>query len=194
MPPETAGGLQKFIRLWSRKARLLQVIALVIAGALLLALWLLRGTISGLQIIGYPGILFISMLSSASVLIPAPGLLSVCGLGLALNPIAVGVLAGIGETIGEVTGYTIGFGGQKIIEGNKFYAKVHGWMGRRGTLLLFAVSLIPNPIFDVVGIAAGAVRFPIVRFLTAVWAGKTLKDLMVAYACFQVAELIPLFD
>ncbi len=194
MPPETAGGLQGPASRWSQKIRLLQVVALVVAVVLLVVLWLLRDRISGLEVVGYPGIFFISLLSSASILIPAPGLLSVCGLGLVLNPMAIGLIAGVGEAIGEMTGYAVGFGGRGVVETNRFYSKVHTWMERRGTILLFVASLIPNPIFDVIGVAAGAARFPLARFLVVVWAGKTLKDLMVSYACFQVAELLPLFD
>ena len=50
-------------------------------------------------------------------------------------------------------------------------------------MLLFVVSLIPNPIFDLVGVAAGALRYPIWRFLIAVWAGKILKFSIFAYTC-----------
>ena len=194
MTAEAAGRLRRLSRRLSTKSGLLQVLALVFALALIVALWLFSGTIAGLKSLGYPGIFFISLASSASVLVPAPGLLSICGVSLVLNPILVGLLAGIGEAMGEATGYAVGFGGHGILQGHKFYAKAHDWIERRGTLLIFAASLIPNPIFDVVGVAAGAARFPLLRFLLAVWAGKTLKDLMVAYACSQAAQLLPLFD
>ena len=56
-------------------------------------------------------------------------------------------------------------------------------MRRRGWLVLFLVSLVPNPIFDIVGIAAGALHYPVWRFLGLVWAGKILKFGGIAYAC-----------
>ena len=62
-------------------------------------------------------------------------------------------------------------------------------------MLLFVVSLIPNPIFDVVGISAGALRYPIWRFLAVVWAGKVFKFLVFAYACTAGADwLTGVFD
>ena len=64
-------------------------------------------------------------------------------------------------------------------------------MERRGLLLIFLVSVIPNPFFDVVGIAAGGVRFPLRRFMLTVWVGKTLKSMMVAYSCFYGVTLLP---
>jgi membrane protein YqaA with SNARE-associated domain len=56
-------------------------------------------------------------------------------------------------------------------------------MERRGGMLLFLVSIVPNPIFDVIGVAAGALRYPLWRFFVVVWAGKTIKFITFAYAC-----------
>ena len=67
-------------------------------------------------------------------------------------------------------------------------------MERRGTIVMFVVSIIPNPLFDLVGVTAGSVRFPLPRFLAAVWAGKTIKNLIVAYFCTDVVTLLPWID
>ena len=56
-------------------------------------------------------------------------------------------------------------------------------MRRRGSVVLFFFALLPNPLFDFVGIAAGALRYPIWRFLSIIWVAKVLKFLAVAYAC-----------
>ena len=56
-------------------------------------------------------------------------------------------------------------------------------MGHHGGLVLFILSVVPNPFFDAAGIAAGALRYPVWRFLGLVWMGKTLKYLGTAYAC-----------
>jgi membrane protein DedA with SNARE-associated domain len=53
-------------------------------------------------------------------------------------------------------------------------------MDRNGTLTMFLLSTIPNPLFDIAGIAAGAVRMPIPHFFGAVLAGKVLKDTWMA--------------
>ena len=67
-------------------------------------------------------------------------------------------------------------------------------MERRGTLAVFLVSIVPNPFFDIIGIAAGGTRFPLRRFLITVWAGKSLKGLMVAYSCSYGVSLLPWVD
>ena len=121
-------------------------------------------------------------------------LATACTAGALLNPLYVGLIAGSAGTLGELTGYYLGYSGQGVVEGNRFYVKTEGWMRRRGLLLLFLVSLIPNPFFDVVGIAAGALRYPIWRFLGVVLVGKGMKFLIFAYACaYSVEWLTELF-
>ena len=191
MQVETAKLASGLIRLLSRKERILQVLVLVIGLALVLTLWLLRRSIATLELVGYPSVLFLSFLSSAAMVLPVPALASVCGLSLLLNPVYLGLLGGIGETVGELSGYAVGYGGKGFVERRGFYDTAKDWMAHRGTLILFLVSLIPNPVFDVVGIAAGATRFPLTRFLVTVWIGKSIKAVTVAYGCFYGLRLIP---
>ena len=54
-------------------------------------------------------------------------------------------------------------------------------MQRRGFLTLFVLSAIPNPLFDLAGISAGVLHYPVARFLLACWLGKTIKALALAY-------------
>ena len=64
-------------------------------------------------------------------------------------------------------------------------------MERRGALLIFVASAIPNPLFDLVGIAAGGTRYPVGRFLLVVAAGSIIKNVTVAGACSIGVELLP---
>ena len=40
-------------------------------------------------------------------------------------PILVGVIAGIAETLGELTGYAAGYGGSPLFRDKSFYPRVH---------------------------------------------------------------------
>jgi membrane protein YqaA with SNARE-associated domain len=176
-------------RLLSSSDRRLRVVILIVGvGAVTGATvgWLLAGDVSDVERwkgLGYPGVFFLNFLSSVALVLPVPGLFGLCGASFVLNPLALGILAAIGETVGEISGYAIGYGGRSAVEDRRFYAKIRTWMERRGTAVIFFVSIIPNPVFDLVGIAAGGVRFPLRRFLVAVWVGKTIKDITWAYAC-----------
>jgi membrane protein DedA with SNARE-associated domain len=65
------------------------------------------------------------------------------------------------------------------------YERLERWMQRNGSATIFVLSTIPNPIFDLAGIAAGALRFPLERFLVSCWVGKTIKTTLFAYVGAQ---------
>ncbi len=143
---------------------------------------------------GYGGLGLTVLLASGGLVLPIPSLATACAAGALLNPFYVGLVAGSAGTLGELTGYSLGYSGRGVLDRSRFYQRMEGWMRRRGWLLLFLVALIPNPIFDVVGIAAGALRYPLWRFLTVVWVGKLLKFLAFAYSCaYGIEWLTDLF-
>ena len=174
---------------WDRKPFRVLIIVLVLI--ISVAIFLFRGQFAELAAVGYPGIFLVSLLSSATIVLPAPSLLLVVAMGSALPPLLVGLAAGAGEALGELTGYAAGFGGQALIEDEATYGRLVAWMQRRGGITIFVLSVIPNPFFDLAGIAAGSLRYPIWRFLLFCWTGKTLKTTLFALGGSQ---LIGLFE
>ncbi len=81
-----------------------------------------------------------------------------------------------------MTGYLAGMSGKQIIENRAYYEKVQRQMDRHGGWVFFILAAIPNPLFDIAGIAAGMVRFPVWKFLLSSGAGKTLKAMLLAGA------------
>ena len=126
--------------------------------------------------LGYPAIFTLSLVGAGGLVIPLPSTLAVFVGGDLLNPVFVGLLAGVGEAMGEITGYALGYSGQGVIDKSRLYNRFERWVRKRGALVIFIVSVIPNPVFDVLGIAAGALRYPLRRFLLIAWAGKTIKN------------------
>ena len=43
-----------------------------------------------------------------------------------------------------------------MVNKGRLYIRTEAWMRRRGWLVLFLLSVLPNPVFDLAGIAAGA--------------------------------------
>lgn len=181
---------QHWMMLRSKHERYFQVAALAIVVGLAVTIWLLRNTLTNLHVVGYPGVLFFSFLGSAVMIVPLPGILSVCGASLILSPLTVGIVGAVGETLGEIGGYLVGYGGQTFIQKKKFYGKIREWMEQRGSIVLFLVSVIPNPFFDVVGVAAGATKFKFRRFLLIVFIGKVIKCILVAQGCVYGIRLV----
>jgi membrane protein YqaA with SNARE-associated domain len=164
------------------KARFLRLLALLLVIGATVAGVLWRDRLSRFVAYGYPGIFLISLTANATVIFPAPSLALVFALGGVLNPILVGLAAGLGEALGELTGYLAGYSGQAVIENREIYDRLHGWMRQYGLATIFILSFLPNPFFDLAGIAAGALRFPIGYFLLSCWLGKTLKTTVFALA------------
>ena len=184
-------ALRHALRGWDKGWRLLLVLGIlaVVAVAILYGV-LYREQWTDVRKAGYLGIFLIALLGSAALVVPVPHIAAIFAGGHLLNPVLVALVAGSAEGIGEVTGYLLGIGGRGLLEEGRYYKRVEGWVRRRGWIVIFLFSLVPNPIFDVVGVAAGALRFPYWAFLLASWAGKTLKDLGLAYAGYFGVEPI----
>jgi membrane protein DedA with SNARE-associated domain len=143
--------------------------------------------LSRLKDYGYAGVFLINFIGAASMILPTPAAATTIGGGAILNSylgiptfLLVGIVAGLGETLGEFTGYAAGYGGRIIIEERPQYQRIKQWMERHGVATMFVLSVIPNPFFDIAGAAAGAVRMPLGRFFLAILAGKIIKDTLIA--------------
>ena len=166
--------------------KILSVTVVVLVVALSIALFLFfrqnPENIEGLESYGYAGAFLISLVSTATVILPAPGVLLLIAIGAICNPILVGLVGAAGGSIGELSGYVLGRGGRGFANQNRILLKAEGWMKKRGFLTVFLFSLIPFLPFDIVGIVAGALRFPIWKFLLASFIGKTILYIILIQA------------
>lgn len=126
---------------------------------------------------GYLGAFIISMVASATVLLPAPGMAIVVSMGTALNPFLLALVGGLGSATGEFTGYLAGATGQALIppQHRYRYEQFRELTQRHGAWLLFFFSAIPFPFFDLAGMVAGALKMNPIAFFIAVAAGKSIK-------------------
>ena len=129
---------------------------------------------------GYLGAFLISLIGNATVLLPGIVLPILSGLGIILypsaglvSPVIVGLVGGAGAAIGEIVGYMAGYAGRGIVENNKLYQRLVGWVRRWGAIAIFIFALVPL-FFDLVGLAAGVLRFPLWKFILICWLGRTI--------------------
>ena len=130
---------------------------------------------------GYLGIFVISILGNSTIVLPAPVVLTAFVGGSLFNPFAVGLITALGASIGELTGFLAGLGGKAFVKENNSYKKIEGWIHRNGFLTIFVLAVIPNPLFDLAGIASGVTGYPMVKFLAATLLGKSIKFLILAF-------------
>ena len=155
-----------------RVARLIAFVAVI---GISVFVFSIRDRAEEFAVYGYPGIFLISLLSYATVLLPAPGIAIVFAMGSVFNPLGVALAAGSGAALGESIGYLAGFSGQGIVERSDISDKLFAWMERNGPLTIFIISAVPNPFFDMAGVAAGALKMPYLRFLFWCWLGEVVK-------------------
>jgi len=182
----TKNGLsQRARKLSSLKRQHLRLASLVAVIIITLVLFLYRDRLAALETYrhyGYLGAFLVSFLSSATIVLPLPGVAVIFALGAVLNPIIVGVAGGVGGGLGELSGYLAGYGGRGVIENYRLYERMEKWMIRRGSVTIFVLALIPNPFFDIAGFTAGALHFPLWKFLVMCLLGKIPRFVGIAVA------------
>lgn len=169
--------------------RLQRVAALLVVILLSVGILLLRDRVVQYERYGYLGVFLATLLGSATVVLPVPGLAIVYIAGSIWNPLLVGLAAGLGDAMGEATGYLTGYAGQGLMERVSLYKRFENWMRRNGFVTILILSAVPNPFFDLAGIAAGASRFPGKWFFLATLIGKTIKDMGFALAGYYSISL-----
>ena len=169
---------------WVRN-RLLPILGLVLVIGIIVGVFFFYRSyperIEALQGYGYLGVFFISVLLNATIVLPAGNFLVLATMGAILpSATLVGLAGGIGAAIGELTGYAAGYSGQAIVSRQRVYTRLKGWVERWGMLTIFVLSVVPF-VFDLAGIAAGVVRFPLWKFFIACWLGRTILYLVIAW-------------
>ena len=185
-------SLQPAIRPAKEKYRtaILRVLAVLAVVGISVYVFSIRDHADEFAQYGYPGIFLIALLSNATVFLPAPGVAVVFAMGGVFHPLGVALAAGAGGALGELSGYLAGFGGGVVVENTAAYARVQPGVRKWGGWAVLILAAIPNPFFDLAGVAAGTLKMPIWKFLLFCWIGQTLK--MAAFA-FAGAASLPLF-
>lgn len=158
-----------------------RVLALLFAVGITVLILLNRERVAQFKALGYPGVFLVAMIGSATVIFPVPHLVVIFTMGSVFNPWLIGLAAGAGDTLGELTGYLTGFALEDVAGRWRLYERFEKWMHTNGDLTLFLLALIPNPVFDMASIVGGLSGFPVWRFFLATWLGKTIKAIVFAW-------------
>ena len=150
-------------------------------------------SVKGLAPYAYGVVFFVSMLTSATVIIPAFSVLPLAiGVAATFNPVWVGLAMALGGTIGETTAWTVGYlGGGPVARAQPpGYVRAERWMRRYGVWAVLLVSMFPLMIYDLIGIAAGVLRLPLWKFWLFTFAGRFPRALLEVYAGGQIIQWI----
>jgi len=184
--PDTEQATRNKSAKWAYILGILGIVATILM-AVAVVVW--NEEIRELQQFGYVGAFIISVLGGATIIIPVPALAVVFTLGGVMEYAwLVGIASALGELVGALTIYMTGHGAGRAISNSKHgklqrtYEKLLGLMERRGPIVLFIVASVVNPFFYPAALAAGALRFGILKYTVIVLAGKIIKCMTVVYA------------
>jgi membrane protein DedA with SNARE-associated domain len=174
---------------------ILRALAVLAVIAISIFIFSIRDRVQEFAAFGYPGIFLIALLANATVFLPAPGIAVVFAMGSVFHPLGVGLAAGTGGALGELSGYLAGVSGQAVVERSHLYQQVHPWVKKYGPWAIMVLSIVPNPVFDLAGVAAGAVRMPLWQFLLFCWVGQLIKMTFFAYSgAYSLTWLVNFFQ
>lgn len=192
--PAVKSGLLKWLR-----RRAMPIAGLLLVIGIITAIFYVKfnhpETIDELEKYGYAGAFVISVLFNATLILPAGNMLIQMTLGATmLSPVLLGVISGTGAAIGETTGYIAGRSGRGLLAKSHMYGRVESWVRKWGALTIFVFSMVPF-VFDLVGIAAGALRVPFWKFFIACMLGRIILYVtMIWLASLGYRWVLPWFD
>jgi len=153
---------------------------------------------------GVFGLFVGAIAANATILLPMPidllvfllGERQFFGLGF-FDPLLLGLIVGVGAAIGEMSGYIIGVLGIKNIEKMRKHEiervkRLKKRISKYGMVIIALAALTPFP-FDLVGIAAGLVKFNPRKFFIGCAVGKSIRYVLIAYAGAVSISLVRAF-
>ena len=132
---------------------------------------------------GYLGAFLISIFGNFTILFPVPYTLTIYAFGAVLNPPLLGLVCGLGATIGEFSAYLIGLGGRRLL-GESHQRRLESarrLVERYGALVIFLFAYLPLP-DDLILIPLGMLRYDLRKALLAAFLGKVAMCVTIAYA------------
>lgn len=187
------GIMKDWLKGEAPKGKIIPILALSFVIAISVAIGVLYyqgrlGVLAQLQYLeyyGYPGVFVVSLIWNSTVLVPIPSFWIYYPLAAPPSPFfppLLGLAGGAGAAVGELTGYMAGYSGRGFVQRQRGYARAERWIKRWGAIIIFAFNLVPVFPYDLIGIAAGALRFPLRKFLLLCLAGRSLAYIAVACA------------
>jgi len=126
----------------------------------------------------YPGVFIVTFIANAAIALPVPYLPIIGQVARTTDnlPLVI-VTAALASVLGESVAYAIGRVEKDIFADHPVYLRLQRFVGRpwRASLALFVFAAPPNPLFDVGGIAAGALGIPYKVFFWSVFAARLVR-------------------
>ena len=128
-------------------------------------------------------------------LIPLPFLVSLMIVAAGMwNPFLVALAGSLGASIGEMSYYLLGLISKNVCIPDDIpgYKQVRGWVEKYGLWAIAFLSFQPILPIEIGGLVAGLTKYPLYKFVIALWIGKFPKYVILIFAGAALLHLIPL--
>lgn len=136
------------------------------------------------------GVLVLCFFANASVLLPSSSILIVVECSMLMNPFLAALCGAFGAALGEMIAFYVGIHGERAVPG-----RFMNWVKVRITshkyLMLLLFSMLPFPVFDIIGLLSGAMKMNALKFFGVCFTGKLIKVLCYVWLAH---ELLPLLE
>lgn len=163
--------------------KLKYILIFALSIAFMVGAFVFREQLTQLKSLGLLGIFLINFLGNATVIFPAPGIISVVAGGALYPPFLVAAVSALGGSFGDMVGFSLGASGEGLLvkKDNKWYMRLERIFKKASGIVIFLFAFIPNPLFDFVGIMAGAFRYSPIQFFLIMLCGRFARALLLAY-------------
>lgn len=156
---------------WKALVNVIAAVVTAIISGVILYVTLIVGSL--LKEVGLIGVFLASMFSHLTVIGRDMFVPAFLPLSIIYHPLLLGLSAGLGGAIGEVTTYYWGLGISEALEENERDNILSKWIEKHGLLAILLVAASPLPDTPIV-LLAGSARFPLRKLLIVEGIGKTL--------------------
>ena len=167
------------------------IIALILFSILM---WIESNYIKEHQLTTLISVFLYCFFSNATVLLPSSSLLMIIQSAMLITPLGVSVVAALGCTAGEIMSFSIGFLSSSHIEKNerfkKMFKRIEPHFKKSPFLLVFLFSLVPLPLFDIIGLLSGLYKLNIYKYSFFCFIGKLIKCLFFAFSANTIFNLL----
>lgn len=165
---------------------------LILIGIIVLSIWVMfnKEIIQAMGNYSYLALFVCCFLANASVFLPAPGLMVILSAACIMNPVLVSLIGALGMTAGESVGYLGGLTGRHLINKKTKSKKMLEIINKYGVFAVFIFALVPFPVFDIVGVASGYLKYNFIKFIPPCYIGKFLKSLAVAMSAEILMKIL----
>lgn len=129
--------------------------------------------------LGLFGLFVVNFVSSATFFVSGPAFLTVITGGNLYSPILVGGIAAVGASLGDMLGFAFGHSGRRLtkkkLDKHKTIRFLEKHFHKHGALIVFILAIVPNPFFDAIGILAGVLNYPPIRFFGIMLIGRFIR-------------------